>query len=91
MLTLMPPASQNLSQQFEMMLFSEKMGDICGNGIKQLNNLRTHPAVAAAMAAGALRLFGWVYRLQTGTVEMYDEAADKFGPLERAVRAMASP
>lgn len=60
------------------------------NVMMQLNNLRTHPAVAAALAAGALRLFGWVYRLETGGVEMYDETVDKFRPLERAVRAMAS-
>ncbi|MCX4863382.1 carbonic anhydrase [Streptomyces sp. NBC_00257] len=35
----------------------------------QLANLATHPSVARASAASAVRLRGWVYDIPTGTVE----------------------
>ena len=35
---------------------------------QQLQHLRTHPTVAAKMAAGELSLHGWVYNIETGGV-----------------------
>lgn len=42
------------------------------NVLVQLENLRTHPAVAEGLEAGRLKLHGWVYRIETGEVFAYD-------------------
>jgi len=51
------------------------------NVLVQLENLRTHPSVAAAVARNEMCLFGWVYKLKTGEVFSYDTTARKFLPL----------
>ncbi|MSO21178.1 MAG: carbonic anhydrase [Acidobacteria bacterium] len=51
------------------------------NVITQLNNLRSHPAVAARLAQGDLALHGWVYDIGPGSVTAYDAAQRKFLPL----------
>jgi len=43
------------------------------NVILQLQHLKTHPAVAAAIAVGELELHGWVYDIRTGSVLAYNE------------------
>lgn len=52
------------------------------NVLTQLEHLRTHPAVAAALAAGELKLHAWVYKMETGQVFAYDPATGQFTPLE---------
>lgn len=42
------------------------------NVLIQLEHLRTHPAVAKAMAGGMLHLHGWVYKIETGEVFAFD-------------------
>lgn len=44
------------------------------NVLVQLENLRTHPAVATGLAEGRLRLHGWVYRIGEGDVAVYRQA-----------------
>ena len=51
------------------------------NVIAQLENLRTHPAVALGRHRG-LRLYGWVYDIGDGTVESYDDESGSFAPLD---------
>jgi carbonic anhydrase len=51
------------------------------NVLAQLENLRTHPAVAARLARGVIHLHGWVYKIETGEVFSYDHAAGQFVPL----------
>jgi carbonic anhydrase len=51
------------------------------NVLVQLENLRTHPAIAAALAHGNLLLYGWVFDLRTGEVRSYDPALCRFVPL----------
>lgn len=51
------------------------------NVLVQLENLRSHPAVAEAIANRELRLHGWVYKIETGDVFTYDPAARQFLPL----------
>lgn len=46
----------------------------------QLGNLPTYPAVASALAAGKLRLHGWVYDLHTGGLSVYDVERHAFVP-----------
>ena len=51
------------------------------NVLAQLENLRTHPSVAARLARGALHLHGWVYKIETGQVFAYDPKNGQFEPL----------
>jgi carbonic anhydrase len=51
---------------------------IRGNVVAQLNNLKSHPSVARAMAAGKLQVFGWYYDILTGRIEQYDEQNRRF-------------
>ncbi len=54
------------------------------NVLVQLENLRTHPTVAAGLAQGKLKLHGWVYKLETGQVFAYDPRQAQFLPLTEA-------
>src|SRR5262249_4796051 len=36
------------------------------NVLVQIENLRTYPPVAAALAEGRLKIHGWVYKIETG-------------------------
>jgi carbonic anhydrase len=51
------------------------------NVLVQLENLRTHPAVAAAIAGGRLKMHGWVYKIETGQVFAYDPESGQFQEL----------
>jgi carbonic anhydrase len=51
------------------------------NVLVQLENLRTHPSVAARLAKNELNLHGWVYKLETGRVFGYDPREGQFSPL----------
>jgi carbonic anhydrase len=52
----------------------------------QLTHLRTHPAVAAALANGTIALQGWVYGIGDGKVAVLDEDSLKFIPLAEAIQ-----
>jgi carbonic anhydrase len=51
------------------------------NVLAQLENLHTHPAVAARLSRGQLALHGWVYKIQTGEVFSYRLESGQFMPL----------
>ena len=51
------------------------------NVLQQMVNLRTHPSVAAHLAAGKLRLHAWVYKITTGEIFAYDPETGQFRPL----------
>ena len=51
------------------------------NVIAQLANLRTHPSVARAMAAGEMSLHGWVVDIHEGQVLGLDGHTGQFVPL----------
>ncbi len=52
----------------------------------QIENLRTHPSVAAKLATGALHVHAWVYQIETGEVFTYDAEEGQYVPLsEEAV------
>src|SRR5690606_28056829 len=44
------------------------------NVLLQLQHLRTHPVVAAGIAAARLELHAWVYEIETGEVFCHDDA-----------------
>lgn len=52
------------------------------NVLIQLQHIKTHPQVAAKFATNKVQLHGWVYDIGLGQVKAYDEALDKFVPVE---------
>jgi carbonic anhydrase len=66
------------------------------NVLVQLENLRTHPCVLAAMARHELTVHGWVYKFETGQVFAYNPAEHEFVRMDRGLkqpseRALAMP
>jgi carbonic anhydrase len=57
-------------------------GLIHANVIAQLENLRTHPEVARALAQQEVQIHGWYYDILTGGIEAWDEQERRFAPLE---------
>lgn len=51
------------------------------NVLVQLENLRTHPSVAAALVDKSINLHGWVYDIGSGEVRAYDDAWKQFAAL----------
>jgi carbonic anhydrase len=54
------------------------------NVLLQIQHLRTHPSVAAAMARQELTISGWVYEIGTGEVRIWDEGVNGFVPVTGA-------
>jgi len=54
------------------------------NVLVQVENLRTHPAVAAALARHAIGVHAWVYKFETGQVFSYQPDCQQFLPLDAA-------
>lgn len=52
------------------------------NVLVQIENLRTHPSVAAAIGRGELKLHGWVYKFETGEVFAFDPENRQFVPIQ---------
>jgi carbonic anhydrase len=48
------------------------------NVLTQLENLQTHPAVAAGLSRGNLALQGWVYNIGDGSVSAADPGSERF-------------
>jgi carbonic anhydrase len=61
------------------------------NVLVQLENLRTHPTVAAKLARGALNLHGWVYKIETGEVFAYDPQRGQFLPVTESAYQPVRP
>jgi carbonic anhydrase len=51
------------------------------NVAAQLQNLRSHPSVAARLEEGDLTLHGWVYHIASGAVTVYEKVSQKFQSL----------
>jgi carbonic anhydrase len=48
------------------------------NVLVQIENLQTHPAVAAALAQDQLKLHAWVYDIPSGEVFCFDEETEQY-------------
>jgi carbonic anhydrase len=59
------------------------------NVLAQIENLKTHPAVAARLGRGEINLHAWVYKIETGSVFAFDPAAGQFTPLGESARPSA--
>ena len=60
------------------------------NVLVQLEQLRTHPSVAAAIDSSALNLHGWVYKFETGQVFGFDPKQSQFVLIEETSYAAHS-
>lgn len=54
------------------------------NVLHQIENLRTHPLVAAGIAAGRLNLHGWMYKIATGQIFAYEPDRGQFVDLTQS-------
>lgn len=60
------------------------------NVLLQLQHLKTHPLVAAGVAAGRIRLHGWIYDIEHGEILAYNEDKDAFVALSETLKADAA-
>lgn len=61
------------------------------NILAQVDNLRTHPCVAALMAKGMLAVHAWHYAIATGVVTAFDCQQGEFLPIDGPKAPMALP
>jgi carbonic anhydrase len=61
------------------------------NVIAQLANIKTHPSVRLALEKGRLALHGWVYDIETGAIDTFDGAANRFVSLAEHPDVCATP
>jgi len=54
------------------------------NVLFAIENLRGYPAVASRLAAGALRVHGWCFKIATAEMFAYDPAVGQFLPLQQS-------
>jgi carbonic anhydrase len=55
----------------------------------QLQHLRTHPAVAAALASGRIKLHGWVFDIGGGRISSLNETTGALDPLDASSQPAA--
>ena len=61
------------------------------NVIAQLENIKTHPSVRLALEQGRLALHGWVYDIESGSIDAYDGSGHRFVSLAEHPSACAVP
>ncbi|WP_266171209.1 carbonic anhydrase [Dyella subtropica] len=61
------------------------------NVIAQLANIKTHPSVRLALEEGRLSLHGWVYDIETGSIDALDGTTHTFVSLADHPRVRATP
>jgi carbonic anhydrase len=74
---------KNLDPQELLMAATEE------NVLVQLNNLSTHPCVAARLASREISVYGWYYDIASGAVLQYDQSLGKFIELDGLAQAAA--
>jgi carbonic anhydrase len=73
-------ASYAIYESEEKRLSDDERLDYCikVNVPVQLSHLKTLPSVAAKMVQKKITLHGWVYHIETGDIDVYDEATGSF-------------
>lgn len=61
------------------------------NVIAQIENIKTHPSVRLAIREGRLALHGWVYDIETGSIDALDGTTINFVPLADNTEVRAYP
>jgi carbonic anhydrase len=57
------------------------------NVLLQMNHIRTHPSVAGKLAQRRLGIYGWIYDIGNGQVQIYNPDVNGFLPLAGAASA----
>ena len=52
------------------------------NVLAQIQNLLTHPSVAARVATGKTKIFGWIFDIEQASLRAYDPAKKRFVELD---------
>jgi carbonic anhydrase len=55
----------------------------------QINNLSTHPCVAARLSSGEISVYGWYYDIASGVVLQFDQSRGQFIELDGQPQAAA--
>lgn len=58
------------------------------NVLAQVENLRTHPSVRAAMSRGEIAVYAWVYKIQTGEVFHFEHERGQFTLIGDGMKAI---
>ena len=58
------------------------LATVRANVLLQMENLRSYDPVRTGEKSGALTVHGWVYNLETGTIEAYDPETSSWSPVE---------
>ena len=61
------------------------------NVIAQIANIKTHPSVAQALGQGRLNIHGWVYDIETGSIDAFDGISQRFVSLADHPTVSATP
>lgn len=61
------------------------------NVLAQIDNLKTHPIVAAQLARGKLKIHPWVYKFETGQVFAYNKEEEQFQVLTEDMMPTSAP
>lgn len=79
-----------MQTHYEGMAEDDKLG-VCveENVLVQIENLRTHPSVLAAMTRGVLRIHAWIYQIESGNVVAFDSDAGQYLPVAEAGHGVA--
>ncbi len=56
------------------------------NVVQQMQHLRTHPAVAAKIATGHVKLHGWFYNIETAEVTCFDDSSNQFSSMNETYK-----
>jgi carbonic anhydrase len=67
----------NQAQKSDLYRLSEKL-----NVVFQIENLLTYPYVKEKVDTGELHIHGWLYDIETGSIEYYDPDLCTFSPIE---------
>ncbi|HEY9893976.1 MAG TPA: carbonic anhydrase [Candidatus Sericytochromatia bacterium] len=54
---------------------------IAENVLTQIDNLRTYPVIHSRLYQGRLKIYGWIYHIESGEVFAYDAADHTYVPL----------
>ncbi len=61
---------------------------IAENVLLQIQHLKTHPMVAAKLANQKLQIHGWIYGIDSGDIDCYNEQSQSFEPFEQHYQSL---
>lgn len=82
--TYIKPTLSLITENYQGMTHEEKMEVLTQEHIlKQVENLKTHPAVNAKLLDGSLAVHAWMYSFETGQILSYNIEDGQFEPISQ--------